>query len=174
MQSMAGLSCPFQELLQASSSSTRTSASISPGGSSSKSDTEPQPATLQRVPARGGLAPLRGSPSSPTAGPRVAELFSCRGGRCREVRPACSRPLPPLPVYLSSSLPVLVERSQLQLLLGCQRARLLLSPWAPAHQTSPASMLPVSPPQLPRGPANQHLFPCSELSSMPIALRTRG
>lgn len=79
MQSMAGPSFPFQELLQTSRPSTWTSASISPGGGSSKSDTEPQPATLQGAPALSGLASLRGSCSSPTAGPRMAELFNCRG-----------------------------------------------------------------------------------------------
>lgn len=78
VQSMAGLSWPFQELLQTSRPSTRTSASISPGGRSSKSDTEPQPATRQRAPALSGVASLRGSLSSPTAGPRMAEPLSCR------------------------------------------------------------------------------------------------
>lgn len=78
VQSMAGLSWPLQERLQASRPSTRTSASISPRGSSSKLDTEPQPATWHRAPALGGPALLLGSPSSPTAGPRAAERFSCR------------------------------------------------------------------------------------------------
>lgn len=77
VQSMWGLSWPLQELLQTSRPSTRTSASISPGGGSSKSDTKPQPATRQRAPAAGGLAPLRGRCSSPTAGPRTAEPLSC-------------------------------------------------------------------------------------------------
>lgn len=78
VQSMAGLSWPCQELLQTCRSSTRTSTSISPGGGSSKSDTKPQPDTRQRIPTMGGLAPLRGNRNSLTAGPRIAEPFSCR------------------------------------------------------------------------------------------------
>lgn len=97
---MAGLSCPLQELLQTSRPSTQTSASISPGGGSSKSDTEPQPATLHRVPALRGLAPLRGSLSSPTAGPKTAERFSCRERAGFRTSP--SHP-PLLPVYLSGT-----------------------------------------------------------------------
>lgn len=77
MQSTAGLSWPCQERLQALRSSTRTSASISAGGGSSKSDVKPQPDTRHRVPAKGGLAPLRGKRSRRTAGPRTAEPFSC-------------------------------------------------------------------------------------------------
>lgn len=97
VQSMAGLSWPLQELLQTSRLSTRTSASISPGGRSSKSDTEPQPATWHRAPALSGLASLRGSFSSPTAGPRTAERFSCR--ETSELRVTPNHPSVSLPQF---------------------------------------------------------------------------
>lgn len=98
VQSISGLSWPCQELLQTLRSSMRTSASIRPGGSSSKSDTEPQPNTWQRVLTEGGLAPLRGSRSSLTAGPRTAESFSC--GKNAGVAPPALSPHPqPSPTF---------------------------------------------------------------------------
>lgn len=151
VQTMAGLSWPFQELLQTSRPSTRTSASISPGGNSSKLDTEPQPATWHLVPALGGLVPLFGSLSSPTAGPRMAELFSY--GENTEFWTTQTNT-----THCSSSVYPSVTPGLLALWResnGCQKAHCFCT-------TCPLSISPY--PLNPNGLFTQHLLPCSKPS----------
>lgn len=153
VQTMAGLSWPFQELLQTSRPSTRTSASISPGGGSSKLDTEPQPATWHLVSALGGLAPLCGSLSSPTAGPKMAELFSY--GENTEFWTTQTVTTAPASVYPSVTPGLLALWRESN---GCQKATAFAT----------ACPLSISPYLLsPNGLSKQHLLPCSKPSHCP-------
>lgn len=158
VQIMARLSWPLQELLQMSRPSTQTSASISPDGSSSKLDTEPQPATWHCVPALSGLELLYGSPSNPTAGPRMAELFSCR-----------ERPPPNVTSAPASVYPYVTPRlfpygeKPTAASFCCQKACCFCQHVAPAHQASPPHTRTVAffhSPSCPNSLSNQHLLPC--------------
>lgn len=150
VQTMAGLSWPLQELLQMSRPSTRTSASISPGGKSSKLDTEPQPATWHLVPALGGRVPLFGSLSSPTAGPRMAELFSY--GENTEFWNTQTITTAPASAYPSVTPGLLASWREST---GCQKARGFCHHMPPVHQPLPTQ---------PNGLSKQHLLPCSKPS----------